>query len=467
MSLSVALLVAVLLFVLLGYQYNRSDGTVRQGGLLQFISAPSGAKVTVNEQTLGSQTPTKLTTSAGQHTVVVTRDNYRTWQKTVQLKAGSVLWLNYIRLIPTDPKASSVADFANLSDALGSGKGNYFALIEDPSAAKVVVAATGSDTVRLTALTLPDSSYTKPVGTDAASLSRFALEQWDESERYLLLKHTYDQTNVEWIVLDRDDVNNTRNLTTLFNIPITKAQFNPSNNRQLFTLSGGDIRRADLGNETLTRTFVSSVSDFSVYERDLLGYSTLPDAKGVRSVGYYRDGTDKPYTLRQISSSTSEPRVALSEYFGETYVMIADGTRTDILKGTLPNSDRPAALRTVATMDLPGGVQWLTRNENGRFVTVQNQGTIMTYDLELGLASTVQLANTTSVTRPQRWIDNYMFWSDGIGTLRTYEFDGGNQQDIMSVAPGFDVRLSPSGTYIYGVGKTESGYSLQRVRLLP
>ena len=467
MSLSVALLVAILLFVLLGYQYNRSDGTLRQGGLLQFISAPSGASVKVNDQTLGSQTPTKLTTSAGQHAVVVTRDGYRPWQKTVQLHAGSVLWLNYIRLIPTTPKTSSVADFASLSGALGSGEGNYFAFIENPSAAKVTIAATGSDTVRITALTLPETSYTRPTGTDAASASVFTLEQWDESERYLLLKHVYDQTKVEWIVLDRDNVNDTHNLTTLFNIPIAKAQFNPSNSRQIFTLSGGDIRRADLGNETLTRTFVSSVADFSVYERDLIGYTTLPDANGARSVGYYRDGTEKPYVLREVASSTTSLHVALSEYFGETYVAIADDTRTDILKGTLPNASEPAALKVVATMDLPGGVQWLTRNENGRFVIVQNQGTLMTYDLELARASTVQLAETTATTRPQRWIDNYMFWSDGAGILRTYEFDGANQQDIMGVAPGFDVRLSPSGKYIYGVSKTDAGYSLQRAQLLP
>jgi hypothetical protein len=60
-----------------------------------------------------------------------------------------------------------------------------------------------------------------------------------------------------------------------------------------------------------------------------------------------------------------------------------------------------------------------------------------------------------------------MPWSDRDGRLRFYEFDGANQHDIMSVAPGQAVTLSPSGKYVYGISKqADNKVFLTRVQLL-
>src|SRR5688572_14698485 len=100
MAVAIGLLVTILLFIVLGYQLNRSEGRFEQGGLVQFDSIPGGAAVSIDGTLLGTRTATKSTLSAGNHRFVMTREGYRTWQKTVTLAPGAVLWLNYARLVP-------------------------------------------------------------------------------------------------------------------------------------------------------------------------------------------------------------------------------------------------------------------------------------------------------------------------------------------------------------------------------
>ena len=102
MTLSVIGLVVVLVFVMLGYQFNSDDGKIEQGGLVQFDSQPSGAEVTIDGAAFSTRTASKTTMTAGQHYITMNREGYTPWQKSITVVPGSVLWLNYTRLVPTE-----------------------------------------------------------------------------------------------------------------------------------------------------------------------------------------------------------------------------------------------------------------------------------------------------------------------------------------------------------------------------
>jgi hypothetical protein len=46
------------------------------------------------------------------------------------------------------------------------------------------------------------------------------------------------------------------------------------------------------------------------------------------------------------------------------------------------------------------------------------------------------------------------------------EFDGANVNTINPVVAGQTVTLSENGRWMYSIGKTETGFSLQRVRMI-
>jgi len=466
MSVAVAALVTLLVFVMLGYQFNRSDGKIEQGGLVQFDSKPNGASITIDGMAFGARTPSKTTMIAGQHFITMEKSGYRSWQKSIDVTAGSVLWLSYTRLIPSTVTPANVAQFASVSSTAASPDDKWMAVKEDPATPAIVLNDVSQDVVTPKTLELPTTSYTHP--TDEKNQA-FTFASWDADSRYLLVKHTYNTNNVEWLVVDAQNVTNTKNISTLLGITASKIVFSSSNASILYALIDGDVRKIDLNAATLSRPLVTNVADFSLYDDTTIAYTTLLDpTTKARTVGYYQVGADAPHAIRSYTDDGQTPlKLAVANYFGDTYEAIAYGDAVEILKGSLPANAASGSLHTVATMNLPGGAQYISVETDGRFVVAQNAGTFETYDIELQKATKTILKGSGDVTNQLRWLDGYTLWSDRGGVARLYEFDGTNQQDIMSVSPGFSVMLSPNGKYIYGIVKSADGvYHLERAVLL-
>lgn len=468
MSLSVLVLVTLLVFVMLGYQFNGNDGKIEQGGLVQFSSTPSGASVGIDSKYLGTQTSARTTMTAGPHFITMNKTGYRQWQKSVAIVPGSVLWLNYTRLIPTTLKPATVATYTALSDTNVSFDHKWLAVKEDPATPVIQMEDISRTTTKASTLELPAASYTAP---SEGRTQSFVIAQWDPSSRYLLVKHTYDDTKTEWLVVDIQHVADTKNVTTLLGFDASNVIFSNTNSNVLYGLVGQNLRKIDLGSVTLSGPLVTNVAEFSLYQNSTIIYTTLLDpTTHTRTAGYYSDGADKARTVRSYADNGQVPlRLAFGSYYRDTYVGIAYGDEVEVLTGDLPRSDATdvSTLHAVTTMTVPGGVLDLSIMTSGRFVVAQTASGYVVYDLELKKTTTTTLKGPAVTTEKLHWLDGYIAWSDRDGTLRTTEFDGANQQDIMPVTPGFSVTLSPDGTYLYGFAKTADGkYDLQRVRMI-
>ncbi|MEO5950302.1 MAG: PEGA domain-containing protein [Candidatus Saccharimonadales bacterium] len=466
MSVTIIVAVTALVFIMLGYDFNKKDGRIEQGGLLQFVTSPSGAEVTVDGNMLGSQTPSKSTAFTGSHYVTMSKTGYKTWQKSIDVLPGSILWLNYARLIPTTLTQKTVADFTTVSSTASSSDNKWLAVKEDPTTPAIKLVNINSDATPVTTLNLPATTYTPPTTDKGQS---FFIENWDQASRYIIVKHVYDTSKIEWLVVDSQDVTKTKNITLLLGIDASKVVFSKLNNRVVFAQIGADVRQIDLDAETLSRPLISNVAEFSLSDSSTITYVTNYDTeKKIRSVGYYQIGADKPYILRNFNEGVLPLHVAIASYFNENYITITYGDSVDIFKGSLPKvAIESSDLSTVASFKLEGGAQWLKIENSGRFVVMQNGGVYSVYDLELNKLTTTTVKSDTAISKELPWLDGYTVWNDTNGTVRLYEFDGSNQQDIMSVVPGLSVTLNPNGSYVYGFNKNAAGaYELQRTKLI-
>lgn len=466
MSVTIVVAVTALVLVMVGYNFNKKDGRIEQGGLIQFASSPSGAAVTIDGNVFGSQTPSKTTAFTGTHFVAMNKLGYKTWQKSVDVMPGSILWLNYARLIPTKLMPSSVMDFATVTSTASSNDNKLLAVKQDSTTPQIQLVNIADDKTPITTLTLPQTSYTAP---SAGGTQSFTLDTWDPAGRYILVKHVYDDTKDEWLVVDSQDVSKTKNITTLLGIDASKVVFHGSNNRIMIAQIGTDIRQIDLDAATLSRPLVTNVAAFNLSEASTITYVTnFDETTSTRSIGYYKLGSDTPVTLRTYTEGTLPLHIAVGTYFSDTYIAINHGDDVDILKGTLPETTiEKSSLSAVASYKIVGGSQWLTIHTDGRFVVAQNGGTYTTYDLELNKMTSTTLKGKTETTTQLKWLDGYTVWNDKESAVRLYEFDGANQQDIMPVVPGFSVTLNPDGSYLYGINKSATGtFQLQRVKLI-
>lgn len=464
MSVSVVVLVSLLMLAVLGYSFNPLDRRLEQGGLLQFASVPSGAKVTVDEVPLGSRTPSKLTAEARSHTVTMSLDKYHTWQKTIDLKPGMVGWLSYTRLIPKEIKADTIRAFPTLAGALASPDRKWFALLPDAAKPEIVIADVQNDKVAYRTLTLPADSI-PPVSE--GKTQTFKLASWSLNSEWLLVQRVYDDTKTEWLAIDREDAKKTFNISTRLGLNASKIAFAGRDGRTVFTLTNGTLRRANLNDETISRPLLNNAENFSVYDEDTVVFASLahPETKQ-RIVGYMREDMEMAQQLGTYADDGQPIHIGMSEYFGKRYVASSHGNSVHVTTGELPRQDDRGSQKTVASFTTPAPIERLSMSVNGRFVIAEAAGTYTVHDLELLKTDTTVLKHVNGPARPLKWLDSFMAWYDGNEMLRLYEFDGANQHDIVRVAEGFDIAVSPNDKYLYSIGRNDEGLVLQRVRMV-
>ena len=467
MTLSVVMIVFVLVLFMLGYRFNRTEGTIEQGGLVQLGSIPSGAMLTVDAARLSATTSTKTTLAPGEHAITMSRKGYHTWQKTVDVKRGSILWLNYARLIPTDLPVETVASLPGVTSSEAAPNRKWYALTTEKTAPTITLVDMSADTPQIDTLTLPDATYTKP--DDAANQS-FQLSAWDSSSRYVLVKHIYED-KTEWIVADTEDIAKSKNVTTIFDVAIEHIQFSPSNSHILYALMGGDVRKIDSEAATISAPLVRGVAEFSIFDKSTIVYTTTIDATTrSRSVGYRNDNADTSRVIRTYSDDGLVPlHIVLDKYYNQTYVAIAYGSTVELLSGSLPRSDSndPLSLTAVATMATPEPIHFFSSKTDGRFYIAQHGNSYSVYDLELQKATTTTLRGDVAPTSALRWFDGYRVMNGLDGKLRIYEFDGANQHDLMPIVPDQHPALTANNRYVYApTVDSEGAFHLSRIRLI-
>ncbi len=465
MVLAVISIVAALVLVMQGYRFNQYDGKVEQGGLVQFNSRPTGATVTVDDIQLANKTASKITLSAGNHTITMAREGYTSWTKDVTVVPGSVLWLNYARLFPVKPIVQPVAALSAADNAVASPNKEQLAIFATQSEPTLTIVRLNDDTPEVRAIAITSGVFTAPA-TEASQA--FAVVDWSSDNRHVIVKHNYDD-KTEYLAIDTRGNDESKNISRMLGINAIKIEYALGESNVVYALTDtGDVRRADIGSSTLSGPLVTNVVDFDQYDNSTLTFETRIDpAAKSRTVGYLTEGASKPRVVRSYTDDGQAPlKMRIGEYYGDRYVALAYGDNITVLTGDLPSSDADAklSLARVASLTLPGGAAYLdfSPNEN-RFVYAQQGSTVLTYDMELKQVANSVMAQP--MTRGVDWVDSFHFVSVANGAMTHYDFDGKNGHAVAASVIDRPVTLSGNGKYLYYFTPTETGISLVRNKL--
>jgi hypothetical protein len=185
-------------------------------------------------------------------------------------------------------------------------------------------------------------------------------------------------------------------------------------------------------------------------------------------VGLYRDGNSVPYVIKTIAAGNNSPLTAKSaRYFNEDYVAIAEGQKVEVMNGSYRSSiiDNTPDLKLINSFETVANVQDLSFSPSGQYILAQSGANFSSYDIERQSLVTSTVDNTGSASS-LKWLNNSYFWSDNKGNMNIREFDGSNPRSINDVVVGQDAIMVRNGEYIYSLGKNETGYQLQRVRMV-
>ena len=461
MVAAIVLIVALIFMFTLGYRF--SSGRIEQYAFLQFNSSPAGAIVTVDGQAVSSQTPNKASVPAGSHNVVIKRENYQDWKKTVTIKSATMNWLNYAILVPSKLEVEAVSKLESIYASLTSPDKMNMLIQEKSDKPTFILANLSSDDFKSTKLEIPTKAYSEATTVDV--VHSFTPVKWDEGGRYMLIKHTYGNSS-EWLVMDTQDASLTKNITQIFNIAVDDINFSGTSGNEFYILSSGDVRKLNLSAGTISRPFINNVSNFNIYNANIITYVGVNDNKSKQVVGIYRDGDESAHILRQIDDKSVSLKIATTRYFNEDYVVIAENRKIDILRGSYPNSVKDTtSLKVTSSIELKQDVGNLSFSPTGEYVFAQSKENFASYDLEYQNLSEGAIVGSGELSN-LKWLDNDYIWSDRNGDLTIREFDGANAHTINHIMIGQDVAMTHNKRYIYSINKISTGYQLQRVRMI-
>ncbi|NCU37837.1 PEGA domain-containing protein [Candidatus Saccharibacteria bacterium] len=449
MALSVVAIVTILVLIMQGYRFNKYDGRVEQGGLLQFDSRPSGATVTVDNITLANKTASKITVLAGTHKVIMTKEGYTSWNKTINVAPGSITWLNYTLLMPQKPALRTVETLPSVTSSLVSPDRKYLASVPAAENPVVHVVALNSASPEITKVTIPTSLYSPAQEGENHS---FKLINWDNDGRYMIVQHSYATNKQEYLSIDLRGSDAGRNLTMDLGVDILAVEYSLASSNTVYIMtSSRDIRRADIAAKTLSGPLISNVQAFAQTDDSTIAYTSLPDDMGGRSVGYMTSGAAKAKVVRSYNGDTPQiPQLRTGKYYGEEFMVMTHNNTVEILKGSIPSSDVTTVLDLVqvAKFDCSAAVTSTGFSPvQNRFVVSWCGDAVMTYDLELFALSRANIKGETGTTT--NWISPFQWATTANNTLAYYDFDGTNKQVVATEPIRQAATLSENGKYFY------------------
>lgn len=466
MILAVFIIVGGTILFILGYRLDGDKGRLEQGSLIQFDSTPNGADVKVDGKSINANTPSKQSVVAGVHSFTIDRANYNTWSKSLNVKAGTLEWLDYVRLVPKNLQTESVADYNSVYGEKASPDYKWLMVQEKADTPSFQLVDLRSAQIKTTNIALPATLYSE--ATTAGVTHTFTMESWDTDGRYVIVKHTFNDKS-EYIVIDTQDVPTSMNVSQLLSISLTELKFAGTSGTILYGLTDGVVRKLDLSNATISRGLVSNVRNFSMFDTNIITYTGTDLLNAAHQVaGIYREGDELPHVLRIVNDLTTPLTIAATQYYSDDYVAISEGLKVTVLKGRYPSSTDTdnASLKLYAELKVSANIDTTSFSEIGDHLVVQSGLNFTSYEVEYMRQTNATV--TTSETTPHtlQWLDDAYLWAVYDGHLSIREFDGTNTHVIMSMEPGFDATLSQNGKYLYGIVKTGNTYHLQRVMMI-
>lgn len=468
MTAIILALVTVLVLVVANYRFNKATGTLEQSGLLQLASTPSNADVQVDGTSIGQRTSTKYSIDPGEHTIGLEKDQYTPWSKRISVASGSLVWLNYARLVPRDRPVQVINSYPALARSLASPDQKNIALHFETQSPDIRIVDISNKDPKGQTVTIPEVLYLDSSLSDqdkqAARLSQsFELERWDESGRYLLVQYTR-ASQVSYLVIDTQDVTKSSNLSREFSIPLSNIRFLGRSGNTLYALSENRLRKLDISGGTISRSLVDGVASFELYEDGDIAYTTVRDEHNNQSVGVYRDGDASANILQTTADQSSSLFIALTNYYDTRYAVIAEGSTLTLYKGHYDKG--MSGLEKVMTQTMSEPITHVDFNQPGSYVLAQAGSAMMSYSIDYNTTTNWQLEGVPYESL--QWADSMHVLYAKDGQLIMREIDGANASPLMVTDAShiYAATLSRNGTYMYGIAHDSNRYQLQRIRMI-
>ena len=426
----------ILVFQAYGFDVDRKTGQVIQNGLVYIDSAPDNAELYLNGMLHKDRTNARMTLPQGTYEILIKKDGYRDWHRTVDVKGGSVERITYPLLVLQELNETEIDNF---------GKSRPKVATQSPDRRWLMVSKENSAlNFKEYDLNSVDNNQTVPVERDVIfnpgllkppdGAESMEVVEWSTDNENFLVKHNYG-TGHEFVVFNRDDPALSVNINQLLGLNPDRVTLRDKKPDQwyLFTSDGGLLQAANKDREI--NTVASNVLSYKTHDSTVVLYAVKSTDK---ILTIYIKQNDQTYSLRTVSAGAV--RLDIARYDDAWYVAVGSNgdKRTYVYKNpvtTLAGREglKPAPITVLKASQPINDVAFST---NTRFIMAQNGQSIGVYDAEKSETYNFKLAVSIDKGTKASWMDGHriQYRSGGLETI--VDFDGSNNQKLLSAASG-------------------------------
>ena len=411
MVLAVIATVTVLAFIVSGYWIN-SDFEVERQGMLQISSVPTGANVNIDgeESSWLQRTNTSKVLPVGEHTVTLTKDDYDSWSKIINIKEGLLYRLHYPRLFLKDRTPEKILDLNGTTAATISSDREAMVLINNTT--KWAYLKLNSDKPESKPLDI--AKYFSSVSlTEDASAGLFTGEildvNWDYDDAHILFEVKSGDA-IEWVLIDVNNPEKSINLTKEFGFNFNDIEIIDNSASTLLAIQNGNLHKIDVPSRQISASLVKNVLNFDHFNSEVV---FVAKEAGAYYVGFFKIG-DKPTELTTLEKPA---KVVISRFYDEKYITILQDTEVNVYK-----KDN---FIKFANYELTFAPEEIEVGHDGEFITMNTGARVATLDMEAGLVREWDVDSEHF-----DWLDNDMIYAVNSGELIVYDFDGFNRRPL-------------------------------------
>ena len=424
MFITVIITVVVLAFVVSGYWLNGNFEVERQG-MLQINTVPTGASVSVDDESPWFQrTNTSKILSDGEHTVVLSKEGYDTWSKTVNIKKGLLYRLNYPHLFLKERFKESVYDTTTTTFATISPSRKLILLVNNTTKWELI--DLDNEEIKPTVVDVSKVFLTANQTSDPELFSGTILSaSWDSANNHVLLKTKIGE-QIEWVLIDIRNTAKSINLTRVFAADFEQVDIFDNSADNLLAIRNGNLHKIDVNARQISAVIVDGVVDYDFYDSEILFSSKT-------QIGLLKLGQDKATSIKDIDTNA---KVLIGKFYDNKYIYVIEESMISVYQ---KNDFEMIAQASISFVPQNAKIGY-----DGDFVFMSSGTNFATFDME-----SMQITEWSVEANNYGWLNGYMVYTVKDGELSVYDFDGLNHRSLATnVSNHFPVTIT-NEKYLY------------------
>lgn len=440
-----------------GFSYDLKSGKLVQRGLVLISTEPSGARITMDGKALRKDTPYRANIRPGEYDYVVERDGRVAWRKQLVVEPGEVTNAQYVILVPTELKRSTLASEAQIgANAISRDHKRIAYAASGPAAGVYVIDLPEGRPINVFAPPLPQAPTAASPALPAETVQSL---DWSADGSHLLIVTDRGGQKIHRVMAaDGSDI---INLTETFRLDLSGLQFGPRDWRQMYWVSPEGLRQVDIGARTVSAVLAPDVSAFAFGGDRIFYISSSPLGRSLSS--FPLGNPERKEELVQSIGESEGYSLSYGSFRGEEMIAVVPSRSRTATVYTELFEGKPLAsvvARDVDRAEFTG---------DGRFLALSGRERTLVYDVEHSAPDEPRVYSRENGPdfAGLTWFDPFHLLVTEGGKVKFMDFDGSNVVELGDASAGTLAYSTTAGRRVVYFSPAENGTSLRQVIVRP